>query len=136
MSANKRAGSLYEQIFIYESLARGLDVLTTVGDYAQYDCVVDNGKKLHRVQVKGTACRQSKSGFGITVGMGSRSSEKKRYALNAWDFLAAVVVKNGERFWYIIPRSAIKSRLTIKLYPNPDSKGIWEKYRHGWDLIC
>ena len=136
MSANKRAGALYEQMFICESLSRGLDVAATIGDYSQYDCIVDNGRKLFRVQVKGTACKQSKTGYSITVGMGARSSEKKHYSDDAWDYLAALVLKNGERFWYIIPRSQIKRQLPIKLFPHPQSKARWEKYRHGWDLIC
>jgi hypothetical protein len=136
MSNNKRAGTLYETIFIADALTHGLDVSTTVGDYSQYDCIVDSNGNLSRVQIKGTKYRQSKTGFCITVGMGAKTSEKNHYAKNAFDILAALVIAEGERFWYLIPKSEIGNRLSIKLFPNPDSKGRWEKYRHGWNLIC
>ena len=136
MSVNKKAGTLYETIFITESLMRGLDVSTTIGDYSQYDCIIDNGNKLFRIQVKGTRSRQSKTGFKIVVAMGARKSEKNKYADDAYDMLAALVVKDGERHWYIIPKADIGDIMSLKLFPNPTSKGKWEKYRHAWDLIC
>lgn len=136
MSKNKRAGTLYETMFITDALTHGLDVSTTIGDYSQYDCIVDNGGSLARIQVKGTQYRQSKTGYSITVGMGARTSEKHHYAKNAFDVLAALVISGGERFWYLIPKKAIGNRISIKLFPNPESEGMWEKYRHGWNLIC
>lgn len=135
MSANKKAGTLYETLFIAESLSNGLDVSTTVGDYSQYDCIVDNGSKLHRVQIKGTQYKQT-SGYSITTAMGARQSQKNLYADNAFDFLAALVISKGVRYWYIIPKEAIGSSISVKLYPNPTSKAKYEKFRHAWDLIC
>ena len=135
---NKKAGTLYEQMFLVEALSRGLDVSVPVGDYSQYDAIVDSGGKLIRVQIKGTATeRKDRNGaFSITCAMGSKASQKTRYSDSSYDVLAALVVSNGDRFWYIIPRTAVGSNLSIKLFPNPQSKGKWEKYRHGWDLIC
>lgn len=138
MSDNKRAGTLYEQMFVVEALSRGLDISVPVGDYSQYDAIIDNGSSLVRCQVKGTASeRKDRSGaFSISCGMGNKTSQKSRYKDTAYDLLVALVLKGGDRFWYIIPRSAVGSNLTLKLFPNPTSQGKWEKYRHGWDLIC
>ena len=54
MSVNKRAGTLYEQMFVCEALARGLDVAMPVGDYSQYDAIVDSKGRLSKIQIKGT----------------------------------------------------------------------------------
>ena len=138
MSDNKRAGTYFEQLFICECLSKGLDVSVPIGDYNQYDAIIDTGKKLLRVQVKGTASkrRDRRNGYSITTGMGAKASEKKRYQQNAYDLLAALVISDGYQHWYIIPRDHVGTNLSIKLFPSPNSKARWEKYRHGWDLIC
>lgn len=135
MSINKKAGTLYETLFIAESLSNGLDVSTTVGDYSQYDCIVDNGSKLHRVQIKGTQYKQA-SGYSVKIAMGTKRSKKNIYAEDAFDFLAALVISKGVKYWYIIPKEIIGNCISIKLYPNPTSKAKYEKFRHAWDLIC
>ena len=130
---SKIAGTLYESMFKVEAMKRGLHVSETVGDYLPYDCIVDNDKSLIKVQVKGTASMRSRTGFGITTGMGG---VKQRYCANAFDVLAALCIGNGAAHWYIIPREKLGTNLTIKLYPNATSKGKWEIYRHSWDLVC
>ena len=138
MSCNKKQGSIYEVAFKLEALNHGLDVCPTEGDYLPYDLIVDNKKELFRVQVKGTATKQKakKCEYMVTTAMGAKTSQKNRYAENAYDILACCVDTGNARIWYLIPKSEIGSRLSIKLFPNPTSKGQWEKYRHGWDLIC
>ncbi len=135
MSYNKRAGTLYEQMFATEALIRGLDVSNTIGDYSPYDCIVDNGKKLMRIQVKGTQARQQ-SGFKVTVAKGNSLGQKVARGPNCFDFMAAVVMTGGDAHWYIVPEAKISSQMTVKFFVNPNSKGKFEKYKHGWDLIC
>ena len=138
MSCKKKQGTTYEVAFKLEALYHGLDVCPTEGDYLPYDMIVDNGKTLYRVQVKGTSYRQKtkKTEYMVTTAMGAKASQKNRYAENAYDILAACVDTGNARIWYLIPKQEIGTRLSIKLFPNPTSKGQWEKYRHGWDLIC
>ena len=136
MSVHKRAGTLYESMFKVEAMKRNLHVSEAEGDYLPYDCIVDNGKKLFKVQVKGTKSKQSNTGYNITTGMGAKTSEKHRYSDTAFDVLAALVVGDGATHWYLIPRDKLGKNLTIKLYPNGSSKGRWEKFRHSWDFIC
>jgi|SRR5210317_1230989 len=135
MSHNKRAGTLYEVMFTQEALSRGLDVCQTEGDYLPYDCIVDNGNKLWRIQVKGTARKNSPKGYNITTAMGAKTSRKNHYKEDAYDILAALVIGDMDKYWYIIPKQAIGRNLTIKLFPNPSSQAKFEKYRHGWDLL-
>lgn len=138
MSNRKKLGTTYEVAFKLEALSQGLDVCPAEGDYLPYDCIVDNGKKLFRVQVKGTSYKQPKknSEYMVTTAMGAKASKKSAYSTYAYDVLACCVDTGDARIWYIIPKKQIGTRLSIKLFPNPTSKGQWEKYRHGWDLIC
>lgn len=136
MSVQKRAGTLYESMFKVEAMKRGLHVSEAEGDYLPYDCIIDNGESLFKVQVKGTASKRSNTGYSITTGMGAKTSEKSRYADKDFDILAALVVGDGATHWYIIPRNKLGRNLTIKLYPTAMSKGKWEVFRHSWDLIC
>jgi hypothetical protein len=136
MSNNKRAGTLYESMFKVEAMKRGLHVSETEGDYLPYDCIVDNGTNLFRIQVKGTASPRGKTGYSIGTAMGAKTSEKNRYNDNDFDVLAALVVGDGATHWYLIPRDKLGKNLTIKLFPTGVSKGRWERYRHSWDLLC
>ena len=55
----KRKGSLYEQTFFTEALARNLEVFTPLGDYLPQDCLVMNqAGKIFKVQIKGTKDKQ------------------------------------------------------------------------------
>lgn len=132
---NKRMGTLYEQMFTTEALKRGLDISNTVGDYSPYDFIIDNGRKLIRIQVKGTQAPQ-KSGYKITVAKGNSMNEKVARDPDSFDFIAAVVMAEGDAHWYIIPEDEIGAKLSIKLFVNPKSKAKYEKFKHGWDLIC
>lgn len=138
MSDRKKLGTMYEAYFKAEALKHGLDVSPSEGDYMPYDCIVDNGKKLYRVQIKGTSFKQKGKtcAYMVTTAMGSKSSKKTAYPDDAYDILACCVNTEDARVWYIIPKKKIGRRVSINLFPNPSSKGMWEKYRHGWDLIC
>lgn len=138
MSHRKKLGTIYEVAFRLEALHRGLDVCPAEGDYLPYDCIVDNGKNLFRIQVKGTSYKHAEKScqYMVTTAMGAKTSKKTHYSKNAYDILACCVDTGNARIWYIIPKEKIGNRLSVKLFPNPTSKGQWEKYRHGWDLIC
>lgn len=138
MESRKKLGTIYEAAFRLEAMRRGLDVAPSEGDYMPYDCIVDNGKELLRVQIKGTAHKQKGKTceYMVTTAMGAKTSKKTHYADNAYDILACCINTGHESIWYLIPKKKIGTRLSIKLFPNPTSKGQWEKYRHGWDLIC
>ena len=132
---NKIAGTLYEILFKAEALQRGCHVATPEGDYLPYDLILDNGKRLHRIQVKGTTAKQQ-SGYKAIVGKGNSKRGKVPFAPNSFDFLALLVMESGSKHWYIIPQSELNGRLSVKVFANPLSKGRYEKFKHGWELIC
>lgn len=135
MRSNKAVGTLYEKMFAVEALSRGLSLSDTVGDYLPYDCIVDNGRELLRIQVKGTRAKQA-SGYKVTVAKGNSHGEKVLRDADSFDYIACVVMADGNAHWYIVPEKIIESKMSMKFFLNPLSKGKYEKYKHGWDLIC
>jgi hypothetical protein len=63
----------------------------------------------------------------------SRGSRKRPYDPGEIDFLAACVTPLNA--WYIIPISAIGSRVGIHLYPHRPNSGLFEQFRERWDLL-
>ena len=135
----KRKGSLYEQIFFTEALARNLEVFTPLGDYLPQDCLVMNqAGKVFKVQVKGTKDKTKDSARGglgrymITTAGGA--DKKINMDCTKVDILAAYV--EAIPIWYIIPCLDVNQTMRITLYPhNQQSRGKLEKYREGWDLF-
>jgi hypothetical protein len=135
LKGNKHYGTVYESMFAVEALKRSLHLSEPKGDYMPYDFVLDNGRGLHRIQVKGTKSRSQSSGYKITVGQGNSRGGKDVRPNDSYDFLAAVVMHEGDSIWYIIPEKLITT-ISIKFFCDPRSKGKWEKYKHAWNLIC
>ena len=135
----KRRGSLYEQTFFTEALARNLEVFTPLGDYLPQDCLVMNqAGKIFKVQIKGTKDKvfdKSNKGQGrYMVTTASGTAKKMTIDCTKVDILAAYV--EAIPTWYIIPCLEINQALRISLYAhNPSSKAKHEKYREAWDLF-
>jgi len=135
----KRRGSLYEQTFFTEALARNLEVFTPLGDYLPQDCLVMNqAGKIFKVQIKGTKDKvfdKANKGQGrYMVTTASGASKKMTIDCTKVDILAAYV--EAIPTWYIIPCLEINQAIRISLYAhNPKSKAKHEKYREAWDLF-
>lgn len=135
----KRRGSLYEQTFFAEALARNLEVFTPLGDYLPQDCLVMNqAGKIFKVQIKGTRDKvidKANGGLGrymITTATGT--TKKETLDCTKVDILAAYVETIPT--WYIIPCLEINQNIRISLYAhNPHSRAKHEKYREAWDLF-
>ena len=135
----KRRGSLYEQTFFAEALARNLEVFTPLGDYLPQDCLVMNqAGKIFKVQIKGTRDKvidKANGGLGrymITTATGT--TKKETLDCTKVDILAAYVETIPT--WYIIPCLEINQNIRISLYAhNPNSRAKHEKYREAWDLF-
>ena len=135
----KRKGSLYEQTFFTEALARNLEVFTPLGDYLPQDCLVMNqAGKIFKVQIKGTKDKQfDKANKGLGRYMITTSTgriKKETLDCTKVDILAAYI--ESIPTWYIIPCLEINSCIRISLYAhNPNSKAKHEKFREMWDYF-
>ncbi len=135
----KHKGTLYEQIFFSEALARNHEVFTPIGDYLPQDCLLMNqAGKIFRVQIKGTEDKvadKSRGGIGrymITTATGHTG--KTSIDPSKVDVVAAYVASIPT--WYIIPILNIDNAIRISLYPhNPTSKAKHEKCREDWEYF-
>lgn len=110
----KQKGDIALTQAIAHFVACGYEVLLPLGDRTDYDCVIEMGGILKKVQVKFAGQYRSgayKAGLRITGGNQSRNYSKK-YSDTAFDILF-IYSQKGEKF--VIPWEEIKTRneLTI-----------------------
>ncbi len=129
----KRQGEAAEAAFLLRATELGMTVARPWGDSAPYDFIVA-GRRLHRVQVKSTAARESqKCSFRIGVGWGHR--QKHAYDVACIDFLAVLIVPL--RAWYIIPVRALAGRKSIRLASDhPASRRLFDRFREAWSRLA
>jgi hypothetical protein len=121
----KQKGEWAEVCFAVEVLRRGWRIARPYGDSGPYDCVVDAGGRLSRVQVKSVEKCAGTRRFKVTVAAGR--NRKRGYSARHVDLLAILVIPF--RSWYLIPLAALRGRIAISL------PGRFEKYREGWGLL-
>lgn len=129
-----RVGAMFENLFASEALRRGLDVAKPEGHHLPFDLIVSNeGKKLFRVQVKGTSAKQ-KSGYTFATKRGKRRLKRVDYKTEI-DVFVGIVERLGDRVFYLIPSSVLSDRTSIRVFPDPKSKAQFEKYRGAWEVF-
>lgn len=109
---------------------RGLIVAKPWGDSARYDFLVDNGRRIFRVQVKSAG---TLDGGTYRIGSGSGRRSKRPYTRSQIDVLAAYVIPC--KTWYLIPVDAFSPVKTIRLCPHRESGRRFERYREGWEMF-
>lgn len=96
--------------------SRGWSVSLPLIDSQPYDLIVDDGKRLHRVQVKTTTVRGRRSGafqVSICTNGGNQSFHTKKYFdPGSCDLL---YVLTDDRSRYLIPAAAITARTSLTL---------------------
>ena len=131
----KGRGQIAEMEFMLAAAKKGFGVGKPFGDNERYDCVVDAGGHLWRVQVKLSTAKHHR---GFAVRASWRNSHRGMpYTRAQIDFMVVFLVRWS--IWYVIPVRALRGRLTIHLYPFGTRKGgkgfLMEKYREAWQLL-
>jgi len=128
----KRAGERSEAAFLYKASELGFGVAKPWGDSERYDFILNNGRRLLRVQVKATDCLRSRAyetRATYTVGKG-----RAVYSAADIDFLAAHIVPLD--IWYILPVCVCMPAPMLRFYPHRNAKKMrLEKYREAWNLM-
>ena len=134
----KWIGERGECAFMNAAMEHGFLVSKPFGDSARYDAIVDprgpDGGRgpLWRIQVKCALTRTGRRypGYVISVRHGTPA---KICGPDDADFLAAYVF--DYHAWYIIPMTATSGAGSLWLYPNRQTRGIFERYREAWELM-
>ena len=128
----KRAGERSEAAFLYKAAELGFGVAKPWGDSERYDFILDNGRRLLRIQVKATnslRARAYETRATYTVGKG-----RAVYSALDIDFLVAHVVPLD--LWYVLPVAVCSPAPMLRFYPHRKAKLMrLEKYREAWGLM-
>jgi hypothetical protein len=125
----KITGERSEAGFLYKAAYLEFGIAKPWGDSLRYDFILDNGGRLHRIQVK---CTEA-----IRAGAyETRATCKGRapYTKKDIDFIAAHVVPLD--IWYIIPVEVCTPAPMLRFYPHRKARKMrLESYREAWHLL-
>ena len=124
----KQKGEWAEVCFAAEILRRGWRIARLYGDSSPYDCIVEAGGRLSRVQIKSVEKAAGKDRFKVTVAAGR--NRKRRYSARRVDFLAILIIP--WQSWYVIPLAAVRGRVSISLRCG----NRFERYREAWERLA
>lgn len=123
---SQEQGNVSEIEFITRAVKKGLSISRPMF-VEKYDCLVDNGKDLYKVQVKSTN-HWYKTYYQMSLRNGC--TQKEKYKRGDCDFFAIHIQK--ENIWYIIPFENALPKLC--LHPAQDSCR-YDRYKEAWHLL-
>jgi hypothetical protein len=128
----KRCGERSEAAFLHKASSLGFGVAKPWGDSERYDFILDNGRRLLRVQNKATdSIRAHAYETRATYSVGKRRAV---YSSCDIDFLVAYIIPLD--LWYILPVRACAPSPMLRFYPHREPKTMrLEKYREAWHLM-
>ncbi len=135
----KQLGELGELLFACNAALRGLGVSWPHGASERYDCLIDNGRRISRVQVKVVGRAYAKNAYSVGCGRQSyttRGVPRKcvPYSPKDVDCLALYVVL--ENVWFLFPVQALGKRVCVALFTGDHPKRkIWAQYEANWELL-
>jgi hypothetical protein len=128
----KRCGERSEAAFLHKASSLGFGVAKPWGDSERYDFILDNGRRLLRIQIKATDSLRA----GAYETRATYTDRKGRavYSPNDIDFLVAHVIPLD--VWYVLPVSACMPAPMLRFYPHRKAKLMrLEKYKEAWHLM-
>lgn len=136
----KITGSALELEFAAECIRRGAVVSQPFGDNAHYDFLVDDGKKIHRVQVKSASAKEDGKSFSVNLTRKlpkmrpndpGGSSKSVPYEEGVLDCI--VTRAKGVWFFFDKPHTLTANE---SVYPEPNGKEYkGNRGRDQWNLI-
>lgn len=128
----KRRGELAELAFLHKATSLGLVVSKPYGDSARYDFLVDDGRRIWKVQVKSSGVEFQ----GAYYFNSHRSSHGRAipYREGEIDVVAGYVPRYEA--WYLIPWEAFREIKSLRVYPHRKSaREKYERFRESWDVF-
>ena len=128
----KELGEMVELRLMAKASAEKFRVLKPWGDSARYDCGLDNGRRIWRVQVRSATTLTRDDCYWIRT-QTSDGGTCRPYRRSEIDFMVAYVIPFDA--WYVIPVRTIQKVKGIGLAPHRPSKAKYEKFRELWRLM-
>jgi hypothetical protein len=136
---SKQLGELGELLFACNAAVRGLGVSWPHGASERYDCLIDNGRRISRVQIKVVGRAYAKNAYSVSCGRlayTARGVPRKSipYSTKDVDCLALYVVL--ENVWFLFPLQVLGKRVRVSLFTSDHPKRkIWAQYEANWGLL-
>jgi len=126
----KEIGLTSELKFHVEAVDRGLILSVPCGEQV-YDCVVDNGDTLFKIQVKSTSKErfEKKDSFRVILTSGV---QKRAYTKKEIDIFAILIIPLS--LWYLIPQNEIDGKMQVQLRPHCKSCPF-RSFVNNWDIF-
>lgn len=127
----KKQGEMAELQFLAKASSLGFTVAKPYGDSSRYDFILDNGRRLVRVQVKSVSKLSSGGLYRLHACNG-----RKRVPFREDEIEALVAYVIPEDAWYVLPVKVLKGLDQFWVCPHIyRSKGRFERYRDAWHLL-
>jgi hypothetical protein len=123
---SQEQGNVSEIEFLARAIRKGLSVSRPMF-VEKYDCLIDNGKDVLKVQIKSTT-HWNKSSWQVSLRNGC--TQKEKYKKGDCDFFAIHIIKLN--VWYILPFESVSPK--VCLHPDLDSCR-YDKYKEAWNLL-
>ena len=126
----KQRGEMAEAAFLAKAAGLGFRVSKPWGESSRYDLILDNGRKLLRVQVKSAHCADEYGGYTFHA----HGNTACVYRSSEIDLLVAYVVP--VEAWYLFPVGEFRKYKSMKLFPvSTRRRSKFEKFREAWWMV-
>lgn len=126
----RHKGAFAEFKFITKAISLGLNALLPTVEGQAYDCVIDNGRKFYRVQVKfGVRDKRREDSHSVLLERrtGIRKKSFKEYTAEEVDFYAIYIATKD--VFYIVPYYVP----TAKSITITNNNNKFSQYLENWD---
>lgn len=131
--STKLRGELTELLFYYLATKLGFVLSKPFGDSQRYDFVLDNGKRLFRIQVKCTTHLVENNLYHLNAHR-RVNGKAIAYTLEEIDFFAAYVIPDDS--WFILPLQNVLGCTSLMFRKKGDRKPhVYDRYREAWELL-
>lgn len=124
---SKDLGQVAELRFELQASLNGFTVSRPYGDSASYDFIIDDGRRLLRVQVKSSQYIDLKRPRRMKFQL-SHGANKRSYKRGAVDLFALYSARSD--VFYLIPARLLRSRLAVNISIN----GKYNRYKENWNF--
>jgi hypothetical protein len=138
-SRTRKSGLVLELDFALACISKGATVSQPFGDNAHYDLLVDDGKKIHRVQVKKSSPKPSGTGYSVNITRklpkmrpGDEGGSSKAVAYKDGELDCVATEANG--VWFFFGPEHLKKDATVYPHAGKD-KYVGNHGKNKWSVV-
>lgn len=105
-------------MFDIQAIGQGLIVCRPIHTGTVYDRIVDNGKRLFRVQIKSVVAKPKKRNYRFQL----RRTNNNKYKINEVDVFACYLHETKD--WFMVPYNGVSSFSVAQL-----------QYKENWSIF-